>query len=395
MAASSPALAATVTTPVPPPLPLPLPLPLPPPPPPPLLALLPQLAAATATSMQRSDPPKTLRGLNKPKCIKCGNVARSRCPYQSCKSCCAKAQNPCHIHVLKANATFSDKTPSSSSPLFDQQSTEVSPSGTSHRVASFRHLSSTFAQFNNVQIPLRSRKPLTRKDAAAINEWRFSKLKEYRDRNIEAENEAFDRYMQKITLLEDVFSAESTLEGSTGNGPPISDMNPTSVENNTGIIISGLKVNLRSNPVRNYNSRNRLRVIVDRGLRKLQKCEVDNASTEPDDQNELIKKPKIDKTWRDERASALSDLIDKLNKSRNVEDLKSCLEMKSQIFNRHPKISQADTEHVEISKEQQTAALRRESEISLTKLFSTAEIDQETLDRIDAHFSSLGQIEDL
>lgn len=21
-----------------------------------------------------------------------------RCPYESCKSCCAKAQNPCHIH---------------------------------------------------------------------------------------------------------------------------------------------------------------------------------------------------------------------------------------------------------------------------------------------------------
>jgi hypothetical protein len=31
------------------------------------------------------------------------------------------------------------------------------------RVASLRQLSNNFAQFNNVQIPLRSRKPLTRK----------------------------------------------------------------------------------------------------------------------------------------------------------------------------------------------------------------------------------------
>ncbi|KAL5221296.1 hypothetical protein ABZP36_026009 [Zizania latifolia] len=43
-------------------------------------------------------PKPSLRGLNKPKCIQCGNVARSRCPFQCCKSCCYKAQNPCHIH---------------------------------------------------------------------------------------------------------------------------------------------------------------------------------------------------------------------------------------------------------------------------------------------------------
>ncbi|KAJ6695917.1 ELECTRON CARRIER/IRON ION-BINDING PROTEIN [Salix koriyanagi] len=55
-------------------------------------------AAGGTTSF--SAPPKTLRGLNKPKCIQCGNVARSRCPYQSCKSCCSRAQNPCHIHGM-------------------------------------------------------------------------------------------------------------------------------------------------------------------------------------------------------------------------------------------------------------------------------------------------------
>ncbi|URD86802.1 hypothetical protein MUK42_28173 [Musa troglodytarum] len=48
-------------------------------------------------------PKPSLRGLNKPKCIKCGNVARSRCPFQSCKSCCAKAENPCHIHGTLIN----------------------------------------------------------------------------------------------------------------------------------------------------------------------------------------------------------------------------------------------------------------------------------------------------
>ncbi|KAH7863040.1 hypothetical protein Vadar_012517 [Vaccinium darrowii] len=92
-------------------------------------------ASISTGGLSSTNASKNLRGLNKPKCIKCGNVARSRCPYQSCKSCCAKAQNPCHIHVLKSNATFSDKTQSSSSPLFDQQSSEASPSGVSSSYA--------------------------------------------------------------------------------------------------------------------------------------------------------------------------------------------------------------------------------------------------------------------
>ncbi|KAL9326776.1 hypothetical protein ACSQ67_007421 [Phaseolus vulgaris] len=44
-------------------------------------------------------PPKSQRGHNKPKCKQCGNVARSRCPYECCKRCCSRNQNPCHIHV--------------------------------------------------------------------------------------------------------------------------------------------------------------------------------------------------------------------------------------------------------------------------------------------------------
>lgn len=76
---------------------------------------------------QRMDTlPKTQRGLNKPKCIQCGNVARSRCPYRSCKSCCSKAQNPCHIHVLKSNSAFPEKSPTSSTPSSDQKSTQAS-----------------------------------------------------------------------------------------------------------------------------------------------------------------------------------------------------------------------------------------------------------------------------
>ncbi|XP_022923586.1 uncharacterized protein LOC111431225 [Cucurbita moschata] len=350
------------------------------------------LANRTAT------PPKTLRGLNKPKCRVCGNVARSRCPYESCKSCCARNQNPCHIHVLKANATFTDKTPSSSSPLFDKQSADPSSSGTSHRVASLRQLSSNFSQFNNVQIPLRSRKPLTRKDAAAINEWRFSKLREFRERHIEAENEAFDRYMKNVDLLEEVFSMKSMVDGSLKDGP--SNFSTEGTEE----VIPGLKLSLGSG---SDDSRKRIREIVEDGLMKLQKVEATDNVDEVTDQVESGKV--ADQTnrndgcttvkgWHAKRARALGDLIDKLNKARNEEDLKSCLAMKHQLFNQHITSSQTESEETDVPKEQvikKDLDSRKELGYSLPKLINKTIIDQETLNRIDAHFSSLKQIDNL
>ncbi|GAV85419.1 hypothetical protein CFOL_v3_28856 [Cephalotus follicularis] len=349
-------------------------------------------AAAAATSLPYADKtPKTLRGLNKPKCIQCGNVARSRCPYQSCKSCCSKAQNPCHIHVLKANATFPDKTPTSNTPLFDQHTTEVSPAATSHRVASLRQLSNNFAQFNNLQVPFRAKKPLTRKEAAAINEWRFSKLKEYKARNVEVENEAFNRYMQNIGLLEEVFSKKSILEASAEDGS-ISNPNPTSVEDKSGMMITGLKLKLRLNPVRTENFRRRIKHIVDQKLKKLKQCETDDVINYTNNQNELDRRPK---KARAERASALSDLVDRLNKARNEDDLKSCFQITSELYDGQMGYCQTEKEN-ELSKEQTKVwSPQKQTDYCLPKLFRTTEIDQESLNSVDVHFTSLEQIEDL
>ncbi|KAK9984849.1 hypothetical protein SO802_034374 [Lithocarpus litseifolius] len=353
----------------------------------------------TATNMaHRTDtPPKTLRGLNKPKCQICGNVARSRCPFKSCKSCCSRDQNPCPIHVLKANATIPDKAPNSSTSMFDHPGTEASPSGSAHRVASFRQLSNTFSQFNNVQIPIRSRKPLTRKDAAVINEWRFSKIKEFKDKNFEVENEAFDRYMQNISLLEEVFSMKSILERSNGDEPTISNPNPTSTEDNTELMVSGLKLQLRSNSIRADSFKRRVQQIVDRGLKKLQKRDLDDGNNDQSGQEESHEGPKRAKILKPERALAVSDLIDKLNKARTEEDLKSCIDMKLQVFNRNTISNQTEIEDAAPKDQNPKTDLepRKELSFSSKKIISTTELDQETLNRIDAHFSTLEQIEDL
>ncbi|XP_027084205.1 uncharacterized protein [Coffea arabica] len=364
----------------------------------------PSSSGAGAATFNVNTPPsaaatsKNLRGLNKPKCIKCGNVARSRCPYQSCKSCCAKAQNPCHIHVLKGGSNIPDKINSSSSPATDPQSADISHSGNSHRVASLRQLSNTFAQFNNLQTPVRSRKPLTRKDAQVINEWRFLKLKEFRDRNIEAENEAFDRYMRNVSLLEEVFCVNSALDGQSEEGSSAANTD-RSVDDCNEIMVPGLKLKLRSNPVRIENFRKRVQYIVDQGLRELNKLESNDGNGELGDPDEMGNRPKkMKSSWRAERASALSDLIDKLNKARNEEDLKACFDMYSRISKRASKTSQVDSVLAEASDEQNPIdnLLHKErASYAPPKWFSSTPIDQESLCRIDSYFCSLEDVEDL
>ncbi|KAI4327215.1 hypothetical protein L6164_019703 [Bauhinia variegata] len=351
------------------------------------------LAAAANLGHRTDTPPKSQRGHNKPKCRQCGNVARSRCPFECCKSCCSRNQNPCHIHVLKANATFPDKAASSGAPI-EQQSSEPSPSTSSSRAASLRQLSNSFVQFNNLNVSLRSRKPLTKKDAASINEWRFSKLREYKDRNIELENEALERYMQNVDLLEEILTAKPVEDDAS----TALESDPTCTENENEMMVSGLKLLLRSNSRRSDSVRMIIQQIIDEGLKKLPDCALDSDVNEPNDGEEPNKASKKAKNWRTERLSAISELMDKLNKVRNEEDLKSCLEMKSQLFNLDQgsgKIESEENGTLKNETAESDTTLAKELDYSLPKLVGAIEIDQETLNAIDKHFSSLEHVEEL
>ncbi|XP_031482082.1 uncharacterized protein LOC116252139 [Nymphaea colorata] len=282
--------------------------------------------------------PKTktsLRGLNKPKCSKCGNVARSRCPYQCCKSCCSKAQNPCTIHVLRPNANFSDKLPTSSSPLFGQSITDVS-SLSSSRLTSLRQASSNLAHLGGAHVALRARKPLSRKEAAIINNWRFSKLREHKERNIEAEDEAFDRYVQNVSLLEETFGVNSSLEALTPEGEPmLLSCCPDGLDQDR--VVSALKARLRSKPERADKHRERIRGLVNIGLENLKKRETDGRDMDRVDPGALGGTRELDShdsgcRQRFECFSAITDLLDKMSKVRSKEDLKLCTDLKLQLF---------------------------------------------------------------
>ncbi|KAI3831526.1 hypothetical protein MKW92_046085 [Papaver armeniacum] len=322
-------------------------------------------------------PTKNKRGLNKPKCTTCGNVARSRCPYESCKNCCAKAQNPCPIHVLK---TSGDKSPSSNPTLFEPQNADVTTPGTSIRASALRQLS----QLNGSQVP-RPRKPTTRKEAADINQWRFSKLKEYKDRNIDTENEAFDRYMQNVNLLEEAFSLNSSVDGSSADEPTSSSLKDTDER-----VIHALKAKVGSNIGRTDSVRERIRDIVDQGLRKLQKVEFNDEvlAADADDLDSLKepKRQKKEKNVRAERLLDIKDVIDKLKKARNEDDLQSCIRMKAQLFKRCGKASVADNNYVGSSNEQ---IMGKDLP---PKYVNKVDVSQELLHSLDTHFSSLEEI---
>ncbi|GJX70061.1 hypothetical protein Tco_0307232 [Tanacetum coccineum] len=327
--------------------------------------------ADTTPPVARSPMAMTKRGLNKPKCKYCGNVARSRCPFQACKNCCAKEQNLCHIHVLKGSPSVPDKLPSSSSPSVDQQSKEISSSGNAYRGATYQKFSSKFSQFNNLH-PVRAKKPLTIKEASQINEWRFLKLKEYKERNIEIENEAFDRYLHNITLLEDVFAVNSKLE------EPAKD----DLEGKCGTLISELKMKLRADPVRTENFRDRMRFTINNALRKL-KCETPTGN----DETELVNRPKK------ARYSSLVELNKKLSNARTDEDLKSCKLLKAQLFNQSD--SKAEQPENIKTPDQHDGKPEQKSGSLPSNWFSTITIDLGELSNIDAQFSSLEAIENL
>nr|DAD47600.1 TPA_asm: hypothetical protein HUJ06_017537 [Nelumbo nucifera] len=207
--------------------------------------------------------------------------------------------------------------------------------------------------------------------------------------------------MRNVSLLEEVFLVNSSLEGPTTDMLSLPDTSTSDEGNARRAAILGSKVKQRSNPVRTDGIRERIQELVDQGLKNLQNWELDDEGgpASADDLNsQEPKRPKKIKNWRAEKLSAVSDIIEKLNKARNEDDLKSCLELKSQLFNQHDKASLSQSEDVETSKEkaaEDVSTTKTESDYSLPRLFYKVEVNEEAFNSMEAHFSSIDQIEDL
>lgn len=199
--------------------------------------------------------------------------------------------------------------------------------------------------------------------------------------------------MQNVDLLEKVLSVESVED----NVSSVSEPNQTSVENNREKTISELKLRVRSNSIRSDSMRKRIQQIVDEGLKKVQNCALDGDMNEPSDQEEPNQ---ASKRARTERLSVISDLMDKINKARNKEDLKPCMEMKLKLFNLDKdsceiELQDNGTPKNQTAETESDMAPAEEIDYSLPKLVATAEIDQETINTIDKYFTSLEHVVEL
>lgn len=236
--------------------------------------------------------------------------------------------------------------------------------------------------------------------------------------------------MQNVSLLEESFLVNTSLEGFAQDVLPAQLSATLSAEDETEKLILVMKAKLKSNVERADKYRERIRELIDRGFKRLRKWEFDDegGSTNLDDFNgeRELKRPKKVENFQVERMTAINDLLDKLNKAGSKEELKSCLEMKVKLFNHkevadplasgksdfHPgkdgQISEEQNDKdasCQISEEQndKDASLSRHefdmeissSPYSLPKLWRTAEINQEMLSGIDMQFSSLNQIANL
>ncbi|KAJ1406981.1 hypothetical protein SESBI_24671 [Sesbania bispinosa] len=144
--------------------------------------------------------------------------------------------------------------------------------------------------------------------------------------------------------------------------PTPTENNPTSTENNE-VMTPGLKLQLRSNSMRSDRVRMRIQHIVDEGLKKLQKCAADSDINEPIDESDKAS----ERGKRTERLSAIStDIMEQDNEMRKAQTTEN------------------------------DVAPTKELDYSLPELVGTIEIDQETLNTIEKHFSSsLEYVEEL
>lgn len=222
-------------------------------------------------------------------------------------------------------------------------------------------------------------------------------MKEFRDVNVEAESEAFDRYLQNVGLLEEVFRVNSEFENQIEDEQS-AGVQLSSDDDKTEGIVHALKLKLRSNTATTESFTKRIQRVVDEGLKKVKKLElVDEAEDVSDTEGQGRKTKKV-KSLQSDKAIALSDLNDKLNKARNEDELKACWEMASQIFEWNTKKSETEpgeSPSCRVKDMRDDSCTKRESHIFPPKWVNPVTIDEEALSRIDAQFSSLQEIEDL
>lgn len=209
------------------------------------------------------------------------------------------------------------------------------------------------------------------------------KLKEHMQGDIDVENEACDRYTQNIGLLEETFYLK---EDSAGEH----ETEATSSEEAMEIMVSEVKVRLKSDCANAAGFKERIATVLDQKLKKLQErnsaYEDDNSSDQNLDDH---KKPvKLNIKQQTVRNAKTNELLGKLTKAQSEDDLKPCLNIMAQLFGKEIASSSMSTSN-KSSDQESTPTIA--PPYSFPKLTTRLEVDENMMSKIN-ELSSLSQV---
>jgi len=295
--------------------------------------------------------------------------------------------------VLKQTNTLPDKPSPTSAPLTEQPSTNLPATGSASRLACLQKLPHHFLN------SLRTKKALAKKDVAGINKWRFMKLKEHMQGDIDAENEAYERYTQNVGLLEETFCP---MEDAANESE--AEATSSSEGERMDLLVSEAKVRLKSDNENADSFKERVATILDEKLKKLQERQSasdyeDDKPPSDQDQDDHTTPVKFSAKQKMERAAKFNELLGKMTRARSEDDLKPCRDLIEQLFGKENGGSMDDSNRMETELSGQesitVAAAAAAQPYFFPKLCTRIEVGEDFAYTVNAEFSSLSEVAQL
>jgi len=221
------------------------------------------------------------------------------------------------------------------------------------------------------------------------------KLKEHMQGDIDAENEAYERYTQNVGLLEETFcpmedaANESEAEATS------------SEEERMDLLVSEAKVRLKSDNENADSFKERVATILDEKLKKLQESQSAYEDDKPSDldQDDHTTPVKFSAKQKMERAAKFNELLGKMTRARSEDDLKPCRDPIEQLFGKENGGSMDDSNRMETELSGQesitVAAAAAAQPYSFPKLCTRIEVGEDFAYTVNAEFSSLSEVAQL
>jgi hypothetical protein len=229
-------------------------------------------------------------------------------------------------------------------------------------------------------------------DVASINNWRFMKLKEHMQGDIDAENEAYERYTQNVGLLEEIFCPTEDAAAE-----PEAEAETNSEEESMDILVSEAMARLKSDNESACSFKERVATLLDQKLKKLLENQTASEDQSPSDQNadddtkpvELTTKQKM------ERSAKTNELLGKLAGARNEDDLKACRDVAAQLLDNENDSTVDKSNQVELLPRTQESSVAAAWPCSFPKLWTRMEVDDSFASKVSEGFASLDQFAQL